>query len=733
MAGNGRWVLVEGETEPRTIIVPEGELSDMDIALPCKAAAGGCDVVVSVLVNGAYQVLDLDSSADHSNGHLRAVGAAKKKTAPLRVTRIAAAAAAASDQEMALLQQLAASLQVSGSILEAQISPLRKHTRLRTLFEPTLSGSASAATNVDAQFDDVPLAMCEDPMFLVPLMLCGAVEYEGSLARPPRFYTAYNDVLKGELPRFAETLRHALRPMYATQPKWGTLRDEANLFNGERYLTSSLTQAIGEACGNVRALSFIPFASDDACVFPGAAMVPQSGVSGLKAAVRRNALARSGSASSPVKREAEFVAEPSVPTWAVLGQVPVHKRWTTECTVDTMVAVMTTDGSAGPVGIIEPGRSNKVNQVASYALHSLHTMNGSEAPLSVMSLAGDFITSGREGFSLQYWGYRIEPGDMLPRRALLWKFPISPDDASSALYAYAEVHAAFALGALQLACQLSRQLAGEVTPVVRVSRTVTLGDTHAYKSFAGTRSKRRANVHLLAIGAPGLVEGVVKAGEKYQAADGVGSSLDGVYVLITTRITEVDNVTVAHFLMLVQRVHDVVSAGYVHGDIRRANVLFAADATLAYLIDFDYSGPADDGNYLYPPVWNEVDDGVRLPFVHHSSGTEGTMHPVGPKRRLYPMHDVYALGGLLAMSAQREVRATGDFLKDACTDGLDRASGGADHGQAACVRLLQEALRILGEAVQTLTADGKFECRRAVASGEAVGVRLTGSPPRPGH
>ena len=87
------------------------------------------------------------------------------------------------------------------------------------------------------------------------------------------------------------------------------------------------------------------------------------------------------------------------------------------------------------------------------------------------------------------------------------------------------------------------------------------------------------------------------------------------------------------FLPIIDQLQKLHARGYVHGDVRGFNVVFAKDGGL---IDFDLGGKA--GERTYPPGYQRVlVDGVR----------RGTGDAGQPNNQLQYFHDWFALGKLI--------------------------------------------------------------------------------------
>ncbi len=91
----------------------------------------------------------------------------------------------------------------------------------------------------------------------------------------------------------------------------------------------------------------------------------------------------------------------------------------------------------------------------------------------------------------------------------------------------------------------------------------------------------------------------------------------------------------ADFIPIIEQLQELHKLGYVHGDIRGFNVVFADDK--GGLIDFDFSGKPKDKK-KYPPGYRKrLSDGIRK-----GDGDVTSRH-----NKLQFWHDWYALGRLI--------------------------------------------------------------------------------------
>ena len=117
----------------------------------------------------------------------------------------------------------------------------------------------------------------------------------------------------------------------------------------------------------------------------------------------------------------------------------------------------------------------------------------------------------------------------------------------------------------------------------------------------GQGSQRELNLEMWLATSPGLVSGVYCSKPDSEL---------GLTVLVTRHIAAVAP-TRAHALSLAKGLCKLASRGWVHGDVRAANVLCDADGT-AHIIDFDLGGRA--GSRAYVPGFNTaVNDEARHP------------------------------------------------------------------------------------------------------------------------
>jgi len=92
--------------------------------------------------------------------------------------------------------------------------------------------------------------------------------------------------------------------------------------------------------------------------------------------------------------------------------------------------------------------------------------------------------------------------------------------------------------------------------------------------------------------------------------------------------------SVAHFIKILKDLVAFHDAGFVHGDIRLSNVMFADEPDLSFLIDFDLAGK--EGQRKYPSRYSgDITDGVR--HVHAC-----------PNSPLSKMHDLWSFGSIAA-------------------------------------------------------------------------------------
>ena len=90
------------------------------------------------------------------------------------------------------------------------------------------------------------------------------------------------------------------------------------------------------------------------------------------------------------------------------------------------------------------------------------------------------------------------------------------------------------------------------------------------------------------------------------------------------------------FVPLIKTLRAIHSAGYVHSDIRRANLVFSPDKKRAWILDFDLAGCKGT---CYPPNFNH-----RLPERH------GTARQGQPRKTV---HDWYSFGFIMEVDQQR--------------------------------------------------------------------------------
>jgi len=94
----------------------------------------------------------------------------------------------------------------------------------------------------------------------------------------------------------------------------------------------------------------------------------------------------------------------------------------------------------------------------------------------------------------------------------------------------------------------------------------------------------------------------------------------------------------ADFIPIIEQLQELHKLGYVHGDIRGFNVVFADDK--GGLIDFDFSGKPKDKKKYPPGYRRSLDDGIRK-----GDGDVTSRH-----NKLQFWHDWYALGHLIFRS-----------------------------------------------------------------------------------
>jgi hypothetical protein len=99
----------------------------------------------------------------------------------------------------------------------------------------------------------------------------------------------------------------------------------------------------------------------------------------------------------------------------------------------------------------------------------------------------------------------------------------------------------------------------------------------------------------------------------------------------------------AQFLQVAKQLRRLHELGYVHGDVREANIVFSAGTDAAQLIDFDMCRLADKECELYASNFNvDIDDGAR-----HIEAKPGL--------RLFPTHDWFGLRAIMKLYTSVQV------------------------------------------------------------------------------
>ena len=108
---------------------------------------------------------------------------------------------------------------------------------------------------------------------------------------------------------------------------------------------------------------------------------------------------------------------------------------------------------------------------------------------------------------------------------------------------------------------------------------------------------------------------------------------DEVYQRIDYTYIEGDNIPrhLRQFIMIIKTLGEIHKLGYVHGDIRRSNLIFCDDSETAHIIDYDLT--AKEGT-LYPVGYNTTAECVRHPNAK-------------PSWKMDKIHDRYSLSMII--------------------------------------------------------------------------------------
>jgi hypothetical protein len=126
-----------------------------------------------------------------------------------------------------------------------------------------------------------------------------------------------------------------------------------------------------------------------------------------------------------------------------------------------------------------------------------------------------------------------------------------------------------------------------------------------------------------------------QASVRFLSAEVVVNAFQGRLVII--KYPHIDGSHIPHnyqqFHHIMEELMQMHSQGWVHGDIRLANMIFHSENNDSRLIDFDFAGVA--GTAVYPAGYNHnIKDGFR-----HRDAVSAAL--------LQPLHDVYSLGCII--------------------------------------------------------------------------------------
>lgn len=278
-------------------------------------------------------------------------------------------------------------------------------------------------------------------------------------------------------------------------------------------------------------------------------------------------------------------------------------------------------------GFVEGGlcsfETKKRHQLFAYALNVLRANNPYRDPASKVIKCE---------LSLMLLGVYLQFSASMPTRwTLVAYFPVSVPKTS--VVRLAEVVLATApvseaadltapLAALRL-CADRRGWPSRLMPDDPVNIVIAREDKLAYKVFS-SKSSRHPNSALFA---PVFCASVVKS--PYNSPDGDLSVLQYSFVEGTPQLA-----TVQHAVSLLKDLLRLWKRGFVHGDVRGANIVCCPDGA-AYLIDYDLAGRDGVGTYPEGYVSDSLPDVSR-----HADAQAGLV--MKPEHDLFAMHSIFA-------------------------------------------------------------------------------------------
>jgi len=326
-----------------------------------------------------------------------------------------------------------------------------------------------------------------------------------------------------------------------------------------------------------------------------------------------------------------------------------------------------------PLVFIEPGesRDHKIGQNSGYVRMVGAMLQDVGAPVSLVTLGGDFITAPR--FTGSEGDVKLTvSGFIALSESQAAKLGARPRDGSTfarvdlcdvnvhGLEEYCQAHAKFAVGAWTFVdVAAARLLRGE--RVTMLGRNVAVDETwtYVYKSFR-SESVRRPNLALWKLYSPNVLLGtfvVPSAASKPTSELSAGGANDhgsgvAVAVAVFRYIKPTTRLTVGHLCALLRAVAALAKDKVVHGDIRAANVVFTDDTPAAVLIDFDFAASEGSRGALYPPRYN------REPTCNGKQ--DGWRHPdAGGDGQMLCVHDAYATIALVRHLAPASIGVGG--------------------------------------------------------------------------